>query len=598
MIEEPVKLKHYLRHSSNLQRLSMKRALLLLWYHYLREEKEGIFIAESVRLKKNPTIFDAEHCLWRAFLGLKCLENKTADDKKLRREKDIKDTSTQSDNLAVYFVDGSEVDNGAIACEFMASYQAACNKDIDNIDFDLLQHPLALISVLERHMVANFSSSELNFYSRILLEENEESFYVGRRDARRTKIGKHENSLETYLRHHFIIPQKFSGFKVSMYRNVVPTTRGLDMHNVISSAASFDDGVVPQLKLDGEASYSPGVTCEHTRNQSVGSTLEKAAAKSANILVFPELTITPTQTENIQEWLYHNRRTHNFKFVHSGGYHLEDGHSAKRHNRVQLMDCIGEPILTHHKIKGAPNGGYLEAIEPKLSGDKEIEINLLLSNLGVAATPICYDFIDEERSVDIWKRLCLDWAFVSAMDNPATPHIKKAELLFKKHKTTTVAAIQPFPFDITTAGLDKADNKEQKVDEIYQEYLKASDVFLSELGLFLFDKNVAEGSVLIYFCNKEENKLVKELDEIPAQLADILKNDSMTESDKVYLRQLLIRYNSTEGMSFIYTSKKYDKTNEAGQAVELEKKNKANFEDPRTGAHIEKEQDNFVMYPK
>lgn len=171
--------------------------------------------------------------------------------------------------------------------------------------------------------------------------------------------------------------------------------------------------------------------------------LEKVSG-DADVVVFPELTVTPELRDRIARWLMAEDRT--LCWVVAGSFHVPE--AAQWRNRSWLLDRQGNLLLDWDKFLPVQLGeGDSEIVE---AIDRPDEMRLLDTPLGLVAIPVCRDFCEEVDGVRIpWGTIPVDFLFVPSMgtDNTMSAHRRAADTLWR-HGTVCVVANQ----DIASRG--------------------------------------------------------------------------------------------------------------------------------------------------
>jgi hypothetical protein len=190
--------------------------------------------------------------------------------------------------------------------------------------------------------------------------------------------------------------------------------------------------------------FADGLSASDIRISSIRAHLKYAYNKDADIIIFPELTVTPEQRREIRIWHLNklDKQEHVPIFIVAGSFHeiTEDGRKV---NRAEMLGASGKQLLFHNKIR--PFGfadGRAEDID---SGNC---INLLSTAIGIIAMPICKDFNDA-AGID-WTEIGPDWCLVPSMGDESniSAHSEQAQKLWKIFfRTISLIANQEFEGD-------------------------------------------------------------------------------------------------------------------------------------------------------
>ncbi|WP_041641365.1 nitrilase-related carbon-nitrogen hydrolase [Magnetococcus marinus] len=153
--------------------------------------------------------------------------------------------------------------------------------------------------------------------------------------------------------------------------------------------------------------------------------LEAAKELKANLVIFPELTLTPQLRECVQTWLYDNQ-DHGFAMLIPGSFHEMVEPSQDPINRAVLLSGLGETLLQHNKIIPFSTAGMHENIT---SGDT---LTLLDSPIGLIALAICRDFLESDDNTKLpWQSVAPHWALIPSMSEiqGVRAHLRQAKIL-------------------------------------------------------------------------------------------------------------------------------------------------------------------------
>lgn len=162
--------------------------------------------------------------------------------------------------------------------------------------------------------------------------------------------------------------------------------------------------------------------------------LESSAAQNCDIVIFPELCLTPEIQAALQESLRKMTGNHPWLVVAGSAHTPRVGSTpATHHNQAIVLDGQGKRILTHHKlhrylfdVDQQERYGVLEAL-----GDvnrfedldfEPYEIEILDTPAGRLAVLICEDLSIVGFVEPLVVKLGLDWLLVPVLDGHQTPY--------------------------------------------------------------------------------------------------------------------------------------------------------------------------------
>lgn len=220
----------------------------------------------------------------------------------------------------------------------------------------------------------------------------------------------------------------------------------------------FDDDVMPrwQRNKNNRALYCRELSDPAKRRLSISRILDKAVQSKADILVLPELTVTPDLRLFIQQWLSQHYRLpedtdpakphHNIKWVVAGSFH-EDGPKDASHNVSVSYLGNGAPVLRQTKLCPygrlfSNNGDDTSAFEDILPGTS---IELVQTDLGLIGTPICLDFCQGSPHAvpgQVYMDLGMQFCLVPAMSKRDNAFDHAAREMHKWYGTYSSIAMQ------------------------------------------------------------------------------------------------------------------------------------------------------------
>ena len=314
--------------------------------------------------------------------------------------------------------------------------------------------PLFALWILDRFLLSRL---QMQRNSSQIIEVNlageTHQYWLFKRDPLRTlgrKVSKQFMDTLRFCPGHGIVPRYTKGIEIkiepleSMTEERLLKFDNLDDLKVFYS--HFDDEAVPEKKTDssdaGKFLFS-GLVKEDAREAKLFESLAAAKDQGAHIVVFPELTITPSLRLSIVNWLSEvEKEDHSILWIVAGSFHEEiSDQSGAWINRSYSFGYEGQIIHKHTKFCSfgkLDDSGY-EGI--KLWRD----IWLVETPLGLIATPICLDFCNTNPgspSANIFNELMVDLCLVPAMDKSDSAHRRQAKNMKRFKGTRTVCAIQ------------------------------------------------------------------------------------------------------------------------------------------------------------
>lgn len=249
------------------------------------------------------------------------------------------------------------------------------------------------------------------------------------------------NHAHHWVRHHWVCPERVHGIDVEIARSSAILDEALSADDLGVLTAAFEDGVLPVRRDDEAPAWaSDDLTDPALRADAVRAALAAAEIAQAKIVVFPELTVSPSVLPEVSAFLADTQGP--IALVVPGSYHrVVDG---VRRNEAVLLDRYGEVVLVHHKLqpmRNLPDGE--EILEDIAHADG---VTLLPTSRGLLAIAICLDFCEVDGPMSaLWNTIGPGLVLVPSMSNDRTmrAHEARAKQLLASHGTTTVVANQP-----------------------------------------------------------------------------------------------------------------------------------------------------------
>ncbi|HEY8207836.1 MAG TPA: hypothetical protein VIG99_10175 [Myxococcaceae bacterium] len=258
---------------------------------------------------------------------------------------------------------------------------------------------------------------------------------------------KQADRIETYLRHHRVFPEQICGYRIRIARAdrlFQQQLRERDAGALKVAIAHFNDAALVETESVRGGFVAKGLSQPAARQAALDNLLDRARTERVNILVLPELTVTPELRDGLKRRL--ERHAHpDLVAVLAGSFHELD--QGKLWNRAVLLNGIGEPVHVHDKFTRFGDDDDPLGIEMIATGDT---IPLLSTSLGLVATPICKDFMHEGVQIaQLWKEVGADWFLVCSMSNAKTMrgHRARAGEMSRTHGSMCAVANQVDPDD-------------------------------------------------------------------------------------------------------------------------------------------------------
>lgn len=305
------------------------------------------------------------------------------------------------------------------------------------------QDPLALVRALD-----SFLADEMRVdrpLSRVPHVIDSAEYWLVRHPlARRRNASQVDqpNNRAAWFRAHSVIPaqvgEAHAPLLVTVLEPDLATANALDAILAAASirifVAHFDDGVCLQgVSNQAEKRFFTGFDEPATRSQSIHATLERAHRENADVVVFPELTVTPEQRDEIAIWQRGAKKTGSSPtLIVSGSFHEQI--EGRKVNRAELLG-LSMPLLVHEKIRPF---GHAEGFAEDFENGNRLE--LLATSIGLIAMPICKDFNDIVDGLP-WPRIAPDWCLVPSMgdEGNVNAHAKRAKELWDVFARTVSA---------------------------------------------------------------------------------------------------------------------------------------------------------------
>lgn len=192
--------------------------------------------------------------------------------------------------------------------------------------------------------------------------------------------------------------------------------------------------------------FATGTEGENERFAEARKQILAAEKSGADLLIFPELTLSESVQEKIRDWLLRRDEQNDacsISLIVLGSFHVRSDTHARNRSRL-LQGKNGRNILTHDKFSPASIGGFTEGFTP---GEFA---SLLCTPIGNLSLAICKDCIGEYQ--DIWlKQLCPDWLIIPSLSDGIALHQQATRKLWNLHRSASLVANQPMDNAIQSA---------------------------------------------------------------------------------------------------------------------------------------------------
>ena len=203
------------------------------------------------------------------------------------------------------------------------------------------------------------------------------------------------------------------------------------------ATTSFYDGAT--IEWNGERATA--IRNGDDRAAKLWATIQAAARDGIDLLVAPELTVTP----DARRWIVQQLRwpseaphaeasTNRLALVVPGSFHEQVGDRFV--HRAIAFGGSGNALLEHHKL--VSYGSLSDVVEDIHLGDT---ITVLITPIGTVAIAICKDFCDDHMGA-IWHEIQPQWLLVPAYGPGESAHKAAAARIDRMVGTVTVLAHQ------------------------------------------------------------------------------------------------------------------------------------------------------------
>jgi len=250
--------------------------------------------------------------------------------------------------------------------------------------------------------------------------------------------------LYTHLRFHALVPTQIPvAANATRYRvDVRPLDRGFTQaiaRGIVGVATtSFKDGATIEWQAGELGNRAIALRDGDDRAGRLWGAIKAAALDEVDVLVAPELTVTPGVRDGIVDklrWSDDDAPARPLALLVLGSFHEQLGRRFV--NCARLLDgATGNTLLEHHKlVQYGVLDGFVEGIQ---LGDS---ITVLATPIGTVAIAICKDFCDYHVG-PIWHHIQPDWLLVPAYGGGADAHALASKQIKNMLGTVVVLAHQ------------------------------------------------------------------------------------------------------------------------------------------------------------
>lgn len=313
------------------------------------------------------------------------------------------------------------------------------------------EEPLALIRALDGFLAEERAPRPT---SHVPYEVDGQEYWLVRIPAGRrqqTSINRQANNPSHWFCYHNVIPTKLgakdSAIEIRVVEPDLATKRRLEelclKAKLRTYLVHFNDKVELRYQSNpaGKA-FVFGLNDAEKRMHSIEHHLSIAIKERADVVIFPELTVTAEQRQAIRSRCIKsadNREPVPILIV-AGSFHEIRG--GRKVNRAEMLS-VADFLLSHEKIRPY---GFAEGLAEDI--DSGNCIRLLTTAIGLIAMPICKDFNDAE-ALD-WHAIGPDFCLVPSMGDGKNinAHSEQARRLWKIFfQTISVIGNQEFEGD-------------------------------------------------------------------------------------------------------------------------------------------------------
>lgn len=241
------------------------------------------------------------------------------------------------------------------------------------------------------------------------------------------------------LLHHRIIPTRIGDVDIVVDLHPDVTEAAGDGTRRVIGCAIFASFALTYDRVGENGFIVTSVDCEGGIEAAVDQHCSQARDDGCDVLVWPELTLTPERVDQLRRTLAAGPlRTSLPPIVVAGSWHV--GTEGSFHNMAPVLDGRGDDLEPFGKSRRFAFDGLSEAIEPYG------RIHILATDRELVAFAICKDFCDKAKTVPV-AELDVDLVLVPSMGlpNTMTAHRDAADGVKIDFGARTVVAQQTYP---------------------------------------------------------------------------------------------------------------------------------------------------------
>ncbi|NTW55182.1 MAG: hypothetical protein HGB15_10625 [Chlorobaculum sp.] len=267
------------------------------------------------------------------------------------------------------------------------------------------------------------------------------------------KFGSQFENLQHWLKYHVFIP-KDNSESIPVEIHEIPRSYSDWLSAALASdpiriaIAHFEDGVTPNVTDRPPSHFVCDDLSDTAKRSSTTLKLIKKAKKAGvQVLVMPELTITPGIAQEITLEMERNSRQYGqdhelaVPIVILGSFHEDCSGKWRNHSRG-VLGIDGQQVFAADKRKSVT---YMEKAEWIESAPTPFIC--LSTPIGLMSITICKDLFDNgtPSTSALLNNLPLDWLLVPSMSQSTSLHREKAKSLYNTLGTIVAVANQEMP---------------------------------------------------------------------------------------------------------------------------------------------------------
>lgn len=308
------------------------------------------------------------------------------------------------------------------------------------------------------------------------LPKAQRSYFISRSCAQRSSaaVANQHCAPEYWLRHWVVVPvvpdlskmtrSAFLGtVEGGMYGSCADIAERSDRKMGIylaefAVAPEFDSEWIENTGSDGRRVVgwrARGLVNEQDLTVAAIAHLDAARKHAADVVVFPELTITESMRTAISDWLHANDQIeghgHGFAFVVCGSFHVKGrARGAGTVNAAVVLDRQGNQVKLKCGSESRPlvqekhtSVDFLEREGLYEANDKGTELVLAATPLGIHGIAICLDLAQVNLGDRVsWAMLPVRWLWSPSLSPKVSGHIDRAKELCIMRSLTVACANQ------------------------------------------------------------------------------------------------------------------------------------------------------------